>query len=41
LPDGPEEGPEDDTLEKVNERLEQEGSNAASGVTLEAVRMDW
>jgi DNA-directed RNA polymerase beta' subunit len=39
LPDGPEEGPEDDTLEKVNERLEK--LETVPGVTLEAVRMDW
>jgi DNA-directed RNA polymerase II subunit RPB1 len=42
LPDGPEQEPEDDTLEKVNAVLErQEGSNAAAGVSLDAVRMDW
>jgi hypothetical protein len=41
LPDGPEQEPEDDTLEKVNERLEAGGSNAAAGVSLEALRMDW
>ena len=39
LPDGPEQEPEDDTLEKVNERLEK--VVAVPGVTLEAIRMDW
>jgi DNA-directed RNA polymerase II subunit RPB1 len=39
LPEGPDEEPEDDTLEKVNERLEK--VEAVPGVTLEAVRMDW
>jgi hypothetical protein len=39
LPEGPEEAPEDDTLEKVNERLEN--VEAVPGITLEAVRMDW
>jgi DNA-directed RNA polymerase II subunit RPB1 len=39
LPDGPEQEPEDETLEKVNERLEK--VEAVPGVTLEAVRMDW
>jgi DNA-directed RNA polymerase II subunit RPB1 len=39
LPDGPEQEPEDETLEKVNERLEK--VEGVPGVTLEAVRMDW
>jgi DNA-directed RNA polymerase II subunit RPB1 len=39
LPDGPEQEPDDETLEKVNERLEK--TEAVPGVTLEAVRMDW
>jgi DNA-directed RNA polymerase II subunit RPB1 len=39
LPDGPEQEPEDETLEKVNERLEK--LESVPGVTLEAVRMDW
>jgi DNA-directed RNA polymerase II subunit RPB1 len=39
LPDGPEQEPEDETLEKVNERLEK--LEAVPGVTLEAIRMDW
>jgi hypothetical protein len=39
LPDGPEQEPEDDSLEKANERLEK--TPVVAGVTLEAVRMDW
>jgi hypothetical protein len=39
LPDGPEQEPEDETLEKVNERLEK--LEAVPGVTLEAIRMEW
>jgi len=40
LPEGPEEEPEDDTLEKVTERLETIGA-AAPGITMEAILMDW
>jgi DNA-directed RNA polymerase beta' subunit len=39
LPEGPEQDVKDDTLEKVNERLDK--LEAVPGVTLEAVRMDW
>jgi DNA-directed RNA polymerase II subunit RPB1 len=39
LPEGPEQEPEDETLEKVNERLEN--APVVEGVTLEAVRMEW
>ena len=39
LPEGPEQEPDDDTLEKVNERLEK--AEGVPGVTLEAIRMDW
>jgi len=39
LPEGPEQDVEDETLEKVNERLEK--TEGVPGVTLEAVRMDW
>ena len=39
LPEGPDQDLEDNTLEKVNERLEK--LETVDGVTLEAVRMDW
>ena len=39
LPEGPEQDVEDNTLEKVNERLDK--LEAVPGVTLEVVRMDW
>jgi DNA-directed RNA polymerase II subunit RPB1 len=41
LPEGPGEEPDDDTLERVNARLEKEEGAAAAGISLEALRMDW
>jgi DNA-directed RNA polymerase II subunit RPB1 len=39
LPDGPEQEPEDATLDALNERLET--TVEAPEITLESIRMDW